>query len=84
MGRSYTPTFRVEYNGGAQMCWDSKRDGRPTEANLDAWRDGYNASFQPGGVNGHLAGYRIGAARLVRQATGEVVAEVAAPMFEVF
>lgn len=96
MGKSYTPTFRVEYrdNTNAQilsfnpMAWDCKMDGRPTVANLEKWRQGYNKSFNPGGVNFHVSKeigviIHISNAKLIRQSTGEVVAETAMPMFEV-
>ena len=94
MGRSYTPVYRVEYATNARgvhhtaMVWDCKRYGKPTRANLIKWREGYNKSFEPGGVNEHCSnavGYIIwiNRARIIRQKTDEVVAEFVAPMFEV-
>ena len=89
MGRSTTPTYRVEVKANRPMGmfgWDS-RDGRANEANLELWRQGYNESFQVGGVNGPRADsdiiVHISSAKLVRQSTGEVVAEVNAPAFEI-
>lgn len=70
------------------MCWNGKRDGRPTAASLERWRQGYNRSFQPGGTNwrvsqaiGHVI--HIQRARIVHQKSGEIIATVAMPMFEV-
>jgi hypothetical protein len=111
MGRSITPTYRVEYQDNNQpsaikivsgsqtiaslpgslhwksMIWD-KRDGRPTEENLEKWRRDYNRSFNPGGSNWHVSeavGHviHISKARIVRQKSGQVVATVRASMFEV-
>ena len=97
MGRSITPTFRVEFHDNPfaavdlgvrnSFCWNTKSFGRPTAANLAAWREKMNASYAAGGVNEHVSegrGYviRISAARVVRQSTGAVVAEFTAPMFE--
>jgi hypothetical protein len=93
MGKSYTPTYRIEavLNDsclGVLYTWDSKRHGRPTVANLEQWRQATNRSFQPGGVNWHVsqsAGTvpHISAAKLVRQSNRAVVAEIKAPLFEV-
>lgn len=91
MGRVVTPTYRVEVrmNVGSMtpFCWDCRRDGRPTVKNLEAWRQKYNQSFQPGGVNGPRKAddviLHISRAKVIRQSTGEVVAETVAPMFEV-
>lgn len=96
MGRSITPTYRVEYsdNDGVQrrpfaksMGWNGKSAGRATQANLQKWRDTFNASFERGGVNEHIstaAGFvvRIGNCRIVEQATDRVVATFTAPAFE--
>ena len=92
MGRSVTPTYRVEVranvNMGTTYTWDGKIHGRANEANLEKWRKALNASFQPKGVNWHVSDSlgvvpHICRATLIRQRTGEVVAEVTAPMFEV-
>lgn len=87
MGKSHTPTYRVEYvdqTGTHYAIWT----GRATEARLAAWRRRHNDSVQPGGVNWHLSlalGIvpHISYARIVRQSTREVVAEVTMPSFEV-
>ena len=91
MGRSVTPTYRVEVrlNTGymTPSAWNCKQDGRPTEANLEKWRKELNASFQPDGVNGPRNDtdtvIHIISAKIIRQRTGEVVSETTMPMFEV-
>jgi hypothetical protein len=98
MGRSITPTFRVEYHDNPfakvdlnvrhSFSWNTKAYGRPTNANLEKWRTAMNKSYAAGGVNEHVSemlGYAvsISAAQIVRQASGEVVATYTAPMFEV-
>ena len=87
MGQTSTPTYRVEYNdqhGRTQsMCWDYRKDGVPTIRNLEAWRDSYNKSFQPGGVNAHLTNAYIWDAHIIHQPTGITVIKFKAPMFEV-
>lgn len=70
------------------MCWDSKRDGKPTDANLEKWRQAYNRSFNPKGGNFHVskaAGViiHINRARIIHQKSSQVVATTTAPMFEV-
>ncbi len=76
------------------MCWDvvSRTNvtghGKPTVENLQIWRDKFNESFLPEGVNGHLstsAGFivRIHWCRIVNQFTREVMCEFTAPAFEV-
>lgn len=92
MGRSTTPTFRAEVKGNnwnfEMFGWDCKRNGRPTQANVDRYRDSLNKSFQPGGVNWHVSESRgvvahVSEVRVIRQAGGEVVAVSKAPLFEV-
>jgi len=92
MGHSTTPTYRVEVKANRPMgmfAWDTRKglDGAATEANLERWRQSYNASFQVGGVNGPRADsdiiIHISSAKLIRQSTGEVVAEVTGPAFEI-
>lgn len=80
MARSTTPTYRVEYRANQGMtpgCWNGRkdRDGRANAKNLAKHVKGYNESFKEGGVNAHLAGLVISSAKLIRQSTGEVVAE---------
>lgn len=99
MGRSYTPTYRVEtfdnrmnvslYQRRLESCaWNCKRDGRPTEANAEKYRQEMNKTFLPGGVNYHISescGFtiHISTVWIIRQSTGELVAKAKAPMFEV-
>ena len=93
MGRSTTPTYRIEARTNDisvinDCVWNSKYHGRANQENLEKWRTILNASFQPGGVNEHIAEARkavphIIAAKLIRQSTGEVVAETKMPAFEV-
>lgn len=87
MGKSYTPTYRVEYrdqSGWHSECWN----GKATEARLEQWRVARNGSMQPGGVNAHIPpalGFQphISHAKLVHQKSGQVVATTKMPMFEV-
>lgn len=79
---------RIDGRPVLSMAWNGKEDGWANETNLEAWRKGYNASFQPAGSNAHLAAAfgivpHISFARLVRQSNDTVVAEVRMPMFEV-
>lgn len=90
MSRDTTPTYRVEVEANRPMGmfgWNGRQDGAATEANLEKWRQSYNESFQVGGVNGPIAGddiiVHISNAKLIRQSTGEVVAEVKGPAFEI-
>ena len=98
MGRSYMPTYRVEYHdnpfmppvlgAGTSMGWDCKSWGRPTKKNLKAWRNKMYESMKVGGCNEHVSkacGFvpLISKARIVRQACNTVVAEFSAPKFEV-
>lgn len=92
--KSTTPTYRVEFSnvvdvGGGRRIglssqgYDCKRSGRPSDENLAAFVRGLEDSTLPGGVNAHLGVTRVGAATIVRQATGRVVATYTAAMFEV-
>lgn len=53
--------------------------GAPTAANLAMVVDGYERSTAPGFPNAHLGPDVIGYARIVRQSTGETVAEYERP-----
>jgi hypothetical protein len=98
MGRSLTPTFRIEFaakgfradaltmpiradsKAVSLMSWN-KHYGRPTVANLDKWVQTMNDSFKAGGINATLKDKNGNSpnvywARIVRQATNAVVAEV--------
>lgn len=94
MGRSTTPLYSTEVDANVSMDffgWNVKAYGKPTEANLEKMRTGYNQSFQPGGCNFHnIRGNNIVphiSAVRVRynkgQRRGELVAEAKGPMFEV-
>lgn len=84
MGRSTTPTFRIEFakvvaDGKSvsytSQGWNSKYSGRPTDASLAEFVDGSEKSTMPGGVNEHLGATTIGYAKVVRQSNDETVAE---------
>ena len=71
-----------------RMEWCVSRDGKANAANLEKWRKAYNESFAHGGVNWQcsiLSGVVIHIYRawIVEQKTGQWVAEVNAPMFEI-
>jgi hypothetical protein len=81
MGRTVTPTYRVELTL-ASGCWRATPEawrrhyGRPTVANLARFVAAHNASMAPGGANAHLsAEHAIIGATIVRQSTGQRVAE---------
>lgn len=84
MGRSTTPAYRVEFETTGRtlaltpLCWSVKQDGRPTESNLLRLVATMNRSFEPDGANSRVGalGVRITHARLIRQSSGDVVAEV--------
>ena len=89
MGRTITPTYRVEVENHPGIwrnycAWDSKSYGRACHLNLERWRATLNASFNPTGVNAHIGSKgRIYSVRLVRQSTGQVVAAYYANTFPV-
>ena len=92
MGRSYTPTYRVEVtvnNGKLDLYgWDCKCHGRPTNSNAEKYRRKLNESFGPKGVNWHISKscgvvVHVSSVRVIRQSTGAVVATAKAPLFEV-
>ncbi len=89
MSRDYTPKYRVEYTsnvGSGMMQWQSVY-GKPDKDGLENWRQAYNQSFQVGGVNEPSSKtsvvMHISTAKLIRQSTGEIVAEAHAPAFEI-
>lgn len=69
MGRSTTPTYRVEYKVDrgfwTTAAWPTKFAGRPSGANLAKHVAVTEASTQPGGCNAHLGATKILAARIV-------------------
>lgn len=91
MGRSTTPTYRVEVVANVPMSWfgwDCRINGLPTAANAEKFRTGYNATFQPNSghpnaTTGDRVVPHISKVQVIRQRTGAVVAEAVGPMFEV-
>lgn len=87
-GSTRTFTYRVEYTTASPTVhqtpagWKPKvaeGGGKPTAANLARHVEHLNKSFEPGGVNAHVAdrfGFaaKIVAARIVRQADNEIMA----------
>ena len=92
MGKSTTPTFRIELkmngNFNTSFVFDTKEHGRPTIGNAEKYRNGMNNSLKEGGTNYHIT-ERQGFykpytdARIINQKTKEIVIEFKAPMFEV-
>lgn len=94
MGRTYTPTYRIETRNRSDerwknyAAWDSRLHGAANDAALERWRRATNVSFTVGGCNWHASEAAgvvlyIAQARIVNQRTGSVVAEAKAPTFEV-
>jgi len=97
MGHSVTPTFRVEFTEGRTFpqyigfncaAWQTKYAGRPTNENLAKYVEAYHESLKPGNTNWHLCKSAShipywNKARIIRQKTGEIVAEWNAPAFMV-
>jgi hypothetical protein len=96
MGRSFTPTYRVEYRTNNMhpnapsnwLTYDYKRHGKPTAAKAEDMRKRLNTSFDRDGINFHVskaAGVvlHVTSLKIVHQESTEVVAEATAPMFEV-
>jgi hypothetical protein len=85
MGRSITPTYRIEFRlAGSYWTpsgWNVKRDGRPTDERLAQYVADLEASTREGGVNAHLGEQVVLSAKVVRQSSGEIVASYAKPMF---
>lgn len=90
MGKTRTPKYRIELKFMGK--WDhypwKSAWGKPTETVVKAVRDALNESFKAGGLNEHVSKNKgvlvsYSDSRAIEQATGEVVAEYQAPMFEV-
>lgn len=79
MGRTTTPTYRIEFRPEGPMALTNMRwpreAGRPTAENLGKHVRLMLTSFQPGGVNEHVGPVRVTAAWIVHQATGTEVAK---------
>lgn len=76
MRRTSTPTYRMEaleHNGSS---WSIAWSGRANQKRLIAKVQSYEASTQPGGVNEHIGPRKVMVAKLIRQATNEVVCQV--------
>jgi hypothetical protein len=95
MGRTHTLNYRIEYYQNDlphftnKCAWRSSTDGSPTAANLEKWVNALNRSYSAGGTNYHCsiaAGCILYCfkARIVKQRTGQIVAEYQAPAFAVF
>lgn len=93
-GTSVTPTFRLEITDGSggytsPMEWDTAAYGRPSEQALEQWVMRYAESLEPGGANAHVS-QSLGfvpyptSAKVIRQETGDVVAQWSAPPFMVW
>jgi hypothetical protein len=95
MGKSTTPTYRVEIWDNAnnkivpmKSTWDYKYFGKPTNKKLEKYIVDYIESLKFGGVNYHiseLCGFIPvpNKARIVNQFTNDVVSTWIAPMFMV-
>lgn len=87
MGKTIRLKYRVE--GKDQTgAWQCGWRGRATTARLAEWVRMTNESMKLGGCNEHVSKAHgfipiISRARIVNQDTGEVVAEYAAPLFQV-
>lgn len=86
MGTTTTPTYRVEISvfgpfTWTAQAWATKHYGRPTDATLAAAVADIEASTRPEGVNAHLGETVVSSARVIRQATDEVVAAYRGPSF---
>lgn len=80
MGKSYTPKYRIEHEGGDCVPLFWKHRDKPTSDRLFMLLCTYAASTEPGGPNEHI-GKALGrparlpkTARIVDQTTGKTVA----------
>ena len=56
-------------------CWNCRRNGRPTAANLIRYIESFEASTRPGGCNAHLGETRVSSAYIrLNEYAGQVVA----------
>ena len=84
MGRSTTPTYRVEYVTPGfymtPMAWRVKAIGvipgygKPNDENLRKDVLFFEKSCEPGGPNAHLGRMTVSSAKVTHQFSGEVVA----------
>ncbi len=93
MGKSSTPTYRVEAEfsdgTGTKGAWQVKAaygipgNGQPTAANLAKWVEALESSSRPGGCNAHIGPLTVFNARIIRQSTRQTVATYRGPSFVV-
>lgn len=94
MGKTIIPTYRIEASYVhftnrrreiASMGWDCKQYGRPTPDNIKRFFRAFEVSLKPGECNHHIAHLNspYGSGKIIRQKTGEVVAEYSEPAFRV-
>lgn len=87
MGRSKTIKYviRKSSNGHFWGEWMTKQYGKPTPENLSKWRDEFNQSLQPGGVNEHIGinGWIQCKIEIFNQFTGSTVCSYNPPLFEI-
>ena len=76
MRRVSTPTYRLEALEHSGNTWSQAWKGRASQKALIAKIQSYEASTQPGGINDHLGPRKVMVAKLIRQATNEVVCQV--------
>lgn len=64
--------------------WKPKEYGQPTTENIGKWRDHFNQSLLPGGINAHIGvdGWLQCKLEIYNQITQQVIAAYSAPMFE--
>lgn len=86
MGRSTTPTYRLEILGHTgkfsitNSAWNvrgrngSPGDGRPSTESLDRYVTSFEESLRAGGSNVHLGIFSLTSCQIVRQSSGKVVA----------
>lgn len=86
MGRIITPTFRLEIETDSpkfrftSQVWDVRSkgmirgSGNPTPDNIAQWVRDFEASCKSGS-NAHIGPVRVIVAKIIRQATDEIVAE---------
>lgn len=86
MSSTRTPAYALYLTGSnprqiyTGMAWETRDRpgargyGAPTDANLAAFVETFEAATQPGGANAHLGADTIHIASIVHQATGKVVA----------
>jgi hypothetical protein len=77
--RTKTPTFRIQMTTNRRgvvtpWAWETKYNGRPTDATLLRYVHAFEGSTQRGGCNDHLGPVQVTYACVIRQSNGDVVA----------